>query len=90
MNDTNSGPADSPGITYTGAFTPVENGWIHAQALELPEAVSQGRTLEEAKTNLADAIEMIVALRSEQGLPILQSGQTTIEPVTVAAPPSHP
>jgi len=41
--------AGEPTVTYTATFTPGEDGWICAQIVELPEAISQGRTLEEAK-----------------------------------------
>lgn len=36
-------------ITYTAVLTPGEDGWICAQVAEVPEAISQGRTLEEAE-----------------------------------------
>ncbi len=38
-------------LTYTGAFTPGEDGLVTAQVLEVPEAISQGRTIDEAKAN---------------------------------------
>jgi len=40
-------------------FTPVEDGWIMAQAPELPGAVTQGETLEEARAMIKEAIELL-------------------------------
>jgi predicted RNase H-like HicB family nuclease len=60
-------PAERRTVTYTAVLTPGEDGWICAQALELPEAISQGRTLEEAKANLADALEAALAWRADEG-----------------------
>jgi hypothetical protein len=36
-------------MSYTAALTPGEGGWICAEIAEAPEAISQGRMLEEAK-----------------------------------------
>ena len=69
-------------------LTPDEGGWIQAQALELPEAISQGRTLEQAKANLADAIAMSLAVRVDEGEPIPPPGQLTLSPIAVAVPRS--
>jgi predicted RNase H-like HicB family nuclease len=48
---------DAAQITYIAVLTPGENGWACAQIPEVPEAISQGRTVEEAKTNVAEALE---------------------------------
>jgi predicted RNase H-like HicB family nuclease len=43
-------------VDFTIAFDPPdENGWIVAHVLEVPGAVSQGRTREEARENVLDA-----------------------------------
>jgi predicted RNase H-like HicB family nuclease len=77
---------DHATVTYTAVLTPAENGWIGARVLEMPEAISQGRTLEQAKANLADANATVLAVRLEEGEPIPPSGQVTVSPITVAAP----
>ena len=41
-------------------FTPIEDGWILAQAPELPGAVTQGETLEEARAMIKEAIELLL------------------------------
>jgi hypothetical protein len=33
-------------ITYSAVLAPGDDGWICAQIAEVPEAISQGRTLE--------------------------------------------
>jgi hypothetical protein len=43
-------------MSYTAALTPGEGGWICAETAEAPEAISQGRMLEEAKANVAEAL----------------------------------
>jgi predicted RNase H-like HicB family nuclease len=86
VSETIAVPAERRTVTYTAVLTPGEDGWICAQALELPEAISQGRTLEEAKTNLAEALEAALAWRVDEGEPIPPPGQVTVSPITVAAP----
>ena len=86
MSDTIAVAAERRTITYTAVLTPGEDGWICAQALELPEAISQGRTLEAAKANLAEALEAALAWRADEGDPVPAAGQVTVSPITVPAP----
>jgi predicted RNase H-like HicB family nuclease len=65
--------------TYTAVLTPGEDGWICAQVAEVPEAISQGRTLEEAKANVSEALEW----RRDEGEPLPEPAQVTVTPVTV-------
>lgn len=37
-------------------YTPIEDGWIMAQAPELPGAVTQGENMEEARTMIKDSL----------------------------------
>jgi predicted RNase H-like HicB family nuclease len=39
---------------------PDENGWIVARVLEVPGALSQGRTREEARINVLDALQTVL------------------------------
>ncbi|MEX2448472.1 MAG: hypothetical protein WD404_06990 [Solirubrobacterales bacterium] len=41
--------------------SPDEEGWIVARILEVPGAVSQGRTREEARENVLDALRTVLA-----------------------------
>jgi predicted RNase H-like HicB family nuclease len=45
-------------ITYD---EPDEEGWIVARVVEVPGALSQGRTREEAKENVLDALRLMLA-----------------------------
>jgi predicted RNase H-like HicB family nuclease len=44
-------------ITFDG---PDEEGWIVARVLEVPGAMSQGRTREEARENVLDALRTVL------------------------------
>jgi len=61
------------------------SGWVCAQIAEVPEAISQGRTVEEAKVNVAEALELALAWRREEGEALPARVQVTVTPVTVAA-----
>jgi predicted RNase H-like HicB family nuclease len=47
-------------LELTIAFERDEDGWIVAQVLEVPGAVSQGRTREEARANVIDALQTVL------------------------------
>jgi len=51
----------TPSIDFTIAFDePDEDGWIVARVLEVPGALSQGRTREEARENVLDALRTVL------------------------------
>ena len=37
-----------------------ENGWYVGQIKEIPAAIVQGRTMEELKSNLLDALQLVL------------------------------
>jgi predicted RNase H-like HicB family nuclease len=45
-------------ITYE---EPDEEGWIVARVIEVPGAISQGRTREEARENVIDALRLMLS-----------------------------
>jgi predicted RNase H-like HicB family nuclease len=48
-------------VDFTIAFdSPDEAGWIVARVLEVPGAVSQGRSREEARENVLDALKTVL------------------------------
>jgi predicted RNase H-like HicB family nuclease len=48
-------------VDITIAFDPPdEQGWIVARVLEVPGALSQGRTREEARENVLDALRTVL------------------------------
>jgi len=77
--------ADVATLTYTAAFR-FEEDWWWAQAVEVPEAFGQGRTVEEARASVAEAVQAALRSRADEGQPIPPSGQVTVGPVTVLRP----
>jgi predicted RNase H-like HicB family nuclease len=69
--------------TYTAVLTPGEDGWICAQIAEVPEAISQGRTVEEAKANVTEALELALEWRRREGEPLPERAQVTVTTVTI-------
>jgi predicted RNase H-like HicB family nuclease len=53
----------SEALRLTIVFEPDEDGWIVASIPEVPGAHSQGRTREEARENVIDALHGILELR---------------------------
>ncbi len=48
-------------VEFTIAFDePDEDGWIVARVLEVPGALSQGRTREQARENVLDALRTVL------------------------------
>lgn len=48
-------------VDFTIAFdSPDEEGWIVARVLEVPGAISQGRSREEARENVLDALQTVL------------------------------
>jgi predicted RNase H-like HicB family nuclease len=72
-------------MQLTAVFMQVPEGYI-AFVEELPGANTQGDTLEEARENLREAVELILEANRELAEKSL-GGQTVIrEPFTLAAP----
>ena len=53
-------------MEYTIIIQKNKNGWYTGQCEQIPEAISQGETLEELKANMADAIKMIIDYKKEE------------------------
>ncbi len=53
----------SQSLRLTIVFEPDEDGWIVASVPEVPGALSQGRTRDEARENVIDALHGILELR---------------------------
>lgn len=71
--------------TYTAVLTPGEDGWVCAQVAEVPEAISQGRTPEEAKENLAEALAAALDWRRAEGEEIPGRAEVSLEPLSVTS-----
>ena len=57
------------GLKIPVVFSKGEDGYIVATCPVLPGCVSQGRDLDEAKRNIIEAIEGVISIRRELGLP---------------------
>jgi predicted RNase H-like HicB family nuclease len=49
---------------YT-AFLTYSDGWWTATCAEVPAAITQGKTIEEAKENLTDAVALVLETQRE-------------------------
>ncbi len=96
MQASSSAGCDNPGcmreqpsarelITYTAVLTPGDDGFICAQIAEVPEAISQGLTLEEATANVTEALELALEWRRDEGEPLPAPSRVTVVHVTVTA-----
>jgi predicted RNase H-like HicB family nuclease len=67
--------------SYTAKYTKIESGYM-AQLVEWPEIVTEGKTLEETRKMLKDALQEMVAAYNQQDkeIPI---GGALIEQVPV-------
>lgn len=72
-------------IDFTISFdSPDEQGWIVARVLEVPGAVSQGRTREEARGNVLDALRTVLTPDEELAGHAPQAGQEHLRFVAAA------
>jgi predicted RNase H-like HicB family nuclease len=70
----------SESLVVTIVYEQGEEGWVVASIPEVPGAHSQGRTREEARANVIDALRGILELRFE-GHPEVISEGTDSEPL---------
>ena len=69
-------------LRMTIAFDrPDEEGWIVARVLEVPGAVSQGRTRDEARANVVDALRLMLAPDDDD--PRLVGGESELLELTL-------
>jgi predicted RNase H-like HicB family nuclease len=47
-------------MEYTAVIKKTLDGWYIGQCEQVPEALTQGRTIEEVKENLKDAINLVL------------------------------
>ena len=72
-------------MSLTAVFVEVPTGYV-AYVEELPGANTQGATLDEARTNLREAVEMVLEANRELALES-QAGQRVMkEPFALAMP----
>jgi predicted RNase H-like HicB family nuclease len=53
-------------FSFTALISKTSDGWYYGRIEEVPEAMSQGRSLEELEDNLQDALAMMLQIRREE------------------------
>jgi predicted RNase H-like HicB family nuclease len=71
--------------TFTAVFQEAEEGGYIAFVEELPGANTQGETLEEARENLREAVELILESNRRRSLKDLDTSRLIREPMVVSA-----
>ena len=66
-------------ITYTAIFAQGEDGWIIGWVRELPGAIVQERTIEEARQSVKEVIPLILEARDDAN----EANIIAREPITV-------
>jgi predicted RNase H-like HicB family nuclease len=66
-------------MTFVVTLETGEDGYIVAECPALPGCVSQGRTREEALMNIREAIQGILKVRRQHGLPIPEETIVEVE-----------
>ena len=69
---------------FTIIYEPAEEGGYTAYIPEVPGAVSEGETIEEAKEMVLDAMREILAYRRDEALKT-KSPQATVETLPISA-----
>ena len=55
-------------MEFTVILEPAEEGGYTVHCVELPAAISQGETREEALKNIKEAVQLVLEVREEQGV----------------------
>jgi len=63
---------------FTAVIEKGENGWYVGQVEEMPEAISQGKTVAELLENLKDALQLVLETKRES-VNIQFKGRKTIK-----------
>ena len=55
-------------LNYTAIIEKSEDGYYVGQVQEIPEAIAQGKTIDELNQNLIDALQLVIDYHREQTL----------------------
>jgi predicted RNase H-like HicB family nuclease len=72
-------------MTFTAVFQEAEEGGYVAFVAELPGANTQGETIEEARENLREAVELVLDANRRLALKDLDTSRIIREPMVVSA-----
>jgi predicted RNase H-like HicB family nuclease len=70
-------------LTFTAVFEEAPEGGYTAFVEELPGAISQGETLEEARENLKEAIDLILECNREMAIRDIDTNRVIREPIVI-------
>jgi predicted RNase H-like HicB family nuclease len=70
--------------TFTAVFEPAEEGGFVAFVEEVPGAISQGETLEEARENLKEALALMLEVNRENALEGVDESRVVRETIAVS------
>jgi len=68
----------SDSLRMTILFETGDDGWVVAQVKEVPGAVSQGRTREEARENVLDALRLMLSPEPDDAAAESESVELTL------------
>mgnify|MGYP003388910016 CR=1 FL=1 len=71
-------------MKFTAVYVPCPEGGYSAFVEEMPGANTQGETLEEARANLAEAVEMVLEANRTLALESLEATRYLTEPLILA------
>jgi predicted RNase H-like HicB family nuclease len=71
-------------MKFTAVYVPCPEGGYAAFVEELPGANTQGATLDEARANLAEAVELVMAANRTLALESLEETKFLTEPLVLA------
>ena len=69
-------------MEYTIRIKENKDGWLSGQCEQLPQAISQGKDLDDLMENMKDAIETVLAYQQEEYRKSHESGNI-VEPLTI-------
>jgi predicted RNase H-like HicB family nuclease len=70
--------------TFTAVFEPAEEGGYVAFVEEVPGAISQGETLDEARENLKEALALMLEVNRENALEGVDESRVVRETIAVS------
>ncbi|MBN1970256.1 MAG: type II toxin-antitoxin system HicB family antitoxin [Candidatus Delongbacteria bacterium] len=71
-------------LNFNARIQKGENGFYVGQIEEMPEVISQGKTIEELKENLIDAFNLIIECRREKTARQFEGKKTIRRKLTIA------
>jgi predicted RNase H-like HicB family nuclease len=73
-------------LELTAVFRVAEEGGYVASVLELPGAITQGETLDEARANLRDAVMLVIDANRDRDREMAAGRDVIREPLIITAP----